>query len=309
MAELRDRIARAEKRIEADPRLQGLDGRYEWRIVHEQLPSRHSITPYSRIPAPVRTALAEIRDRYSADTYHAFNKQLLVKTMSRTADSDELRTLPGRISAEWERWCQRLLSDLEVKSADSFSFENDFFLKDLAVCRLKMVPAVCHLLERLGLEKKLIFRGDLKQAVRVGFMALAGRHKPYFQTHVDLRYLSDFNPSGRRQCFLAASELISRTPRIKGLFSSSWYNDPALEGISPHLAYLRRYPLDHGARLFRVGSSEEDVADATLKSKSRRRLYESGRYRPTCYLWVWPRSSLSRWAKTQVPDRAGTGRS
>lgn len=219
--------------------------------------------------------------------------------MLQSASDDSIRRMPVRIVKEWEKWCRRLLLDMEKADETSFSFENDFFLKDLAVCRLKMIPAVCHLLEMLGLEKKLMFRGNLKQFVHMGLMVASGNYKPYFQTHVDLRYLKEFHPSGRKKCFLAASELISNTPQVKGLFSSSWYNDPALDRISPHLAYLRTYPLENGAALFKVGSSKQDVVNSTQKSRTRKRLYECGKYVPTCYMWVWPKSKLNRWAKSQ----------
>lgn len=296
-------MQQAETRIENHPCIQHVGDLYNWKRVLDMLPPRGSITPYSKIPSEVDAVLSRIKTRYGMKAYHTFNRWLLVKAMSQTADSAVLREMPARLFAEWETWCHRVLSDLDQASEASFSFQNDFFLKDLAVCRLKMIPAVSNVLEMLGLARRVMFRGNVKQFIRMSLLVWTGNVKPYFQTHMDLRYLNDFNPSGRTQCFLAASEFLSRTPEVKGLFSSSWYNDPALDDISPHLSYLRRIPLENGAVLFRVGSSEQDVNNATMKSKTRKRLYEAGQYVPTCYMWVWPRARLMRWASAQNPSQ------
>ncbi len=84
---------------------------------------------------------------------------------------------------------------------------------------------------------------------------------------------------------------------MKGLFGVSWFRDPALSHISPHLTRLTTMVTDHGARLFPLGSCKaEGIRDATAKSKTRRRLYERGAYRPMEYLLVWPRKELLAWA-------------
>ena len=74
------------------------------------------------------------------------------------------------------------------------------------------------------------------------------------------------------------------------------YEFPALEGISPHLAVYRRRVVENGGSSFRVGSSAADVRNATLKSKTRRALYEKGEYVPTSFLTVWPRAHMLAWA-------------
>ena len=80
------------------------------------------------------------------------------------------------------------------------------------------------------------------------------------------------------------------------MFAGSWYYDPALENISPHLSYLKEIPLKNGARLFYVGSSKADIEMATKKSKTRKKFYDQGKYVPTRFLLVWPRNGLADWA-------------
>ena len=45
--------------------------------------------------------------------------------------------------------------------------------------------------------------------------------------------------------------------------------------MSPHLAYLRNFPMQHGALLFRVGSRPEDVYNAVEEIKKAKLLYET----------------------------------
>ena len=46
-------------------------------------------------------------------------------------------------------------------------------------------------------------------------------------------------------------------------------------------------------------------ADALATSRTRRRAFEAGRYRPASYYLVWPRDPLLAWARAHAPEVFG----
>jgi len=89
--------------------------------------------------------------------------------------------------------------------------------------------------------------------------------------------------------------MLELNPDVKGVAGVSWFYDPQVALISPHLAYLLT-PTHYGAFLARMGSDRHHIENAIVRSSVRRRLYEEGRYLPTCYLLAWPRRALIAWA-------------
>lgn len=73
------------------------------------------------------------------------------------------------------------------------------------------------------------------------------------------------------------------------------FYDPELAVVSPHLCYCRERLLERGAVMIRVGTSAFDIASATARSPTRRKLYEAGEYVPVSYTLLWPRERLLKW--------------
>lgn len=92
------------------------------------------------------------------------------------------------------------------------------------------------------------------------------------------------------------ARLLSSNRAVRGLYNSSWYYDPAVRGLSPHLGFLSEFASANGSLLVRVGSDPSSVQDATLKSAKRRAAYEAGTYVPTRYARLWSRRRLLAWA-------------
>lgn len=106
----------------------------------------------------------------------------------------------------------------------------------------------------------------------------------------DIRAMHAFNPRGWVEFYLRIAELLRPDPSMKGSLGAFWFRDAALSRISPHLTRLTIPVTDNGARLFPLWPCGADgIRDATAKSKTRRRLYERGAYRPMNYLLVWPK--------------------
>lgn len=144
-----------------------------------------------------------------------------------------------------------------------------------------------------------VLRGALKarslEPVRRFFAEAA--HGRCFGIHTDSDYTEEFNEEGWRRVYLAVAELCERDPTVRGLVASSWFYDPSIVRVSPHLAYLQQEPLDGGAFRFEAGSAPIHVERATRTSKSRKALYDAGQYLPSAYTIVWPRSAIIDWSR------------
>ena len=181
-----------------------------------------------------------------------------------------------------------------------FSIDNDLLIKDLAVCLGQMFPAGARLIDLYsGLPRKLLLWQGASLPSALHFLHMAAGFRPWFETHVDPRDLSQFNESGLRSMYLRVAALLEANPQVRGVFGGSWFYDPALQGISPHLAYLQQMPRQHGARLLRAETTDGMTRSALAKSRRRREAYDRGLYRPQWYFLVWPRTALLRWARSQ----------
>lgn len=119
----------------------------------------------------------------------------------------------------------------------------------------------------------------------------------WFREHTDVEYLEEFNEEGFEKFYLRIAELLLKRKNVRGLVATSWLYDPQLLDISPRLSYLQLRRLERGAFLMRHRSTEADVRFATIKSQTRRRLYEEGRYKPVSYSLIWGRNEILNWAK------------
>lgn len=120
---------------------------------------------------------------------------------------------------------------------------------------------------------------------------------PWLRIHTEPRWLDDFNEAGWDNAYRQCARLLRANRASLGLAATSWFNDPAMREVSPHLTYLRDRLLERGAICMRVGTSQFDLDSALAKSNTRRVLYETGRYMPTAYTLLWPRAHLLDWAR------------
>jgi hypothetical protein len=91
-------------------------------------------------------------------------------------------------------------------------------------------------------------------------------------------------------------------PHIRGLLATSWWYDPQLARVAPHLAFLREGSLEHGATLLRAGPSEGGRTAALAHSPERRQKFERGEYTPVNYAVVWTRKAAGVGGLRPPPD-------
>lgn len=213
--------------------------------------------------------------------------------------------LPGSIQGQYPGAVDRLASYLAENRDDGYGFADDIFVKDICLTLGRSIPCGALILE-LGSAVRLrsIVRDMLvsrNPGMALRFFQANGKGE-WFRIHTAARNLAEFNESGWEACYLRIADLLERRTNIRGMVGTSWFYDPQLVDISPRLAYLQQRLLERGA--FRIGHRglPIDIKRAIMTSKTRRKMYEEGKYIPGCYSFVWPRKQLLDWAHGQKKD-------
>ena len=262
------------------------------------LPSKAA---YNKVPEAIVercAALLETGGEQAVETYHRLVMTTLVDAFDQRASACDL---PSWMEEPTRRYLDDMLMSLEKSGGRRLRLERDDFLKDLAVCRLKLWPFGVELVDVDGGLPKRIVLGGFRQALSaVGHIGLSVRGlRPFLETHFDGRRANAFSPEGYHRLFLKVARLLRDRPAFKGLASTSWWHDPAVSRISPNLAFLNSLPLDAGARIYRLHRDDQTTRSATRLSKERTKLYRDGAYHPTNYTLIWGRLDLLRWAGAQ----------
>lgn len=265
--------------------------------------SRDDYARYNSIPAEIRTTTEQIRQIGGPELLSIYHKLVLSTLMVDAPTQLATLRLPPTVHNNIENAFRRIAGDFMSNPPAFYRVENDLFLKDIGLCLFKLLPGGMRLFERRsGIPRSILLKKDLSQFLNgtAFFLFKTGGFRPFFEAHTDPRFLEDFNPEGYTRFCTTIAETLVLNPEIKGLFSGSWFYDPALEKISPHLSYLREIPQKNGAKIFYSGPDHGALSNALAKSKTRRRLYEEGKYLPVSYYMVWPRNDLIKWARTDA---------
>jgi hypothetical protein len=234
-----------------------------------------------------------------------YHQLILVNLILIARNKLEKMDYPQDIKDLYDSNFERIMKEIESRNQiGSYNYAHDKFRKNLALCSLRMIPAGAAKIHLSGISRRFIFKKGFAQLIKILTFVLfeLGGFSPLFEMHSDSNdpeLLSDFNENGRVKFYKRVSLLLKTQQDVKGIFGSSWFYDPKLEIISPRLAYLSRIPTANGGKLFYMGSDSQCIKDATLKSPTRRKLYEENKYMPTNYLLVWSRKKLISWAEKQ----------
>jgi hypothetical protein len=237
---------------------------------------------------------------HALSVYHRLLLLTLVEqnhTVIYSSDSpDEIRRL-------YDDYFEKIIQQVLINEDEFYRYSNDKFCKDLALCRLKMIPVGAVIMEQARFPKRFLVKKGVGQFVQ-GICFIVRELKvlwPLYQMHLDSRpgsaSLAEFNPDGWKRTFVIIAELLKTQPHIRGAFGSGWFCDPALEAISPNLSFTWQLFVNNGGKLFYNGTSKACIHDALLKSPTRRRFYKEGLYKPSRYILAWSRDKLIQWAE------------
>lgn len=86
-----------------------------------------------------------------------------------------------------------------------------------------------------------------------------------------------------------------RQPEIRGMVAGSWLFSPDTYKVSPHLSFLAKPMIESGG-LNTIRGKAKLGGGLFAGSESRRKLYESGEFKPTMGLVLWSRDQMIQWA-------------
>ena len=198
---------------------------------------------------------------------------------------------------------KRIISQIENNSSDNYySYGNDKFCKDIAICCLRMIPTGSRKIHLNGIPKTFLFKGKIHHIFSKVLFVLFNLKglKPLYEMHTDSHdpdLMAEFNLEGFIRSYKRIAGILKENPRVKGAFAGSWFYDPQIASISPRLAYLREIITDNGGKVFYMGDNKASTQDALLKSPMRRKLFEEKKYIPRVYMIIWPRKNMLQWTE------------
>jgi len=255
---------------------------------------------YSRLP-PALVRAERSLDRAGRDVASA-NRMLCHSLLAAFRTGDSPWRLSGVFDALYQVQLRRIESALENKDDTYFSLGHDPFLKDLAILRHRLIPFGAELATPYSEVSRRLLLGGWHQAL--AFMKIifaSGGREPFLELHMHPDCTGSFTPSGWLDTYDNLADFLAANPSLRGVQSTSWFLDPALARVSPHLAYLRQVPEHCGAVFFNAGPDNPCTTGAFATSKTRRELHARGLYMPWRYTRIWPRQALlaRQWRQQQ----------
>jgi len=243
----------------------------------------------------LKRAYEQIKSQYGTHALAIYLKLALCCFISDSLERLKQKNLTDEILHLYHEWFNWVLEDFSKQPDDYYDHRCDSFAIDVMVCSLRYIPiGGAWIVEFRNVGLRPLFSGSVKQFFSYLYFIIFKAHgfSPYVTTHTAERTLCHFNEHEMNLTYMRIVELMKLNPRIKGYYRRSWFLDPNLEDISPRLGYLRKVPLQNGAKLFAAGTKEGDIKNAIAVSRTRRRLYEEGKYLPTGYALIWPRKEF-----------------
>ncbi len=264
---------------------------------------------YTVVPGPIAKG-NELLANAGPRPRQAYNKYVLLKCIADFSLSHSRYRLPDSVTFLYERELSRILRQADSVRGAYFAIGNDSFLKDLAIVTHRLIPVGAEFAEgEGGIPRGVALAGGAGQCLRfLRFLLFrSGGRRPFFALHMHRLVLDDFDAEGWKVTYHRLAELLELNPDLKGWLSSSWFLDPALETISPHLAHLREVPLEGGAELFFVSKNPKGDSGALARSPTRQRLFAAGKYVPAIYMRVWLRRDAIAWSRRHRNGNATSG--
>ncbi len=245
-----------------------------------------------------RAIVARLRSEHGEAAIRAFLRAAIAHAIITSLDGQRYAGLPARVKVQQLRQFRRMVSDTDP-GADWLKLEHDLFRKEFGLATVRLYAAGARLIDpRCGIQRSLLLRGAPRDWLRcAATVAMAGGFRPYFQTHIHTFMLEGFTAEATEELYRCCADLYALHPEALGSFAASWFYDPAVARVSPHLAYLREIPESGGARTLFVSAGKDAVDNALSKSATRRRLYEAGEYEPKVHMLVWPKKRQQAWAR------------
>ncbi len=197
-------------------------------------------------------------------------------------------------------WAAEAVSWARPSSLIDFPMQGARFREMARLVTLRRFPAGQFHWEIAGLPRSYLLRTELRRWPRL-LVSVLGEMRgfsPLIETHLNERRKNrlTLSESEAERSYLLAARSLEKQPHIKGLFTESWLYCESTGKVSPRLAWMREFLEQRGALLAATRYATED-SGFMRGSEERRKLFESGAYRPTITFALWPRSAMLAWAR------------
>lgn len=293
-AEVSFRETAAQRLQETEARLQHVLEAHPLPLLRELSRPRPMYAPYHALPE-LRQRMASIAALHGEDTLQLVLGSLLALQIRDFGVS----ALPFKVTEEVvQLYVQSFHRILNVPINEWHL--DDPFLKDLALAGGHLFPAGERVVEPFSaLQRSVIWAAGPRQALRfLNAWRRAGGNKPLFRLHVHLSERASLSADTWRQTCIRVLQMLRLNPGVKGVVGGSWFYDPDVVTVSPHLHFVHDMLRGSGVYWFRL-RSEGDDSGALVTSRTRQRAFLEGSYTPQVYILFWPRDSALEWLKRQ----------
>ena len=232
--------------------------------------------------------------------------ELLREVLLQTAETtepliDSLKYPPEVLELIHKEFC-KIRKVRSCRGNDYFDLSMHSLVCDYRIACFSRVPVGPQHIELDGVPRRLLVCGGLRQGIAfLRMVRKTGGLIPFYSCHMShdvtpLNFLRVSGPEARDKLFRNIAKCLELNPRILGMFSCAWLNDPKLDEVSPHLSFFRRGVVDNGGILFRFRIGPGGRNAALRNSATRAQLTKEGEYSPLEYAIVWPRRDILDWA-------------
>jgi len=274
----------------------GVSGHIEsWRTYRRAMSSVPA--PMAPVPASWRRAPKNLSA--PSELANQFTYVLVVEAMLRSLDQIAGLRVPEEVKAlvleEFEARCE----DGVAHRYERYSLADSEGWNQLASSRLLRLPLGLYVFNIAGIPRSNWLRCPTHEKVALAKFLAFQMHgfSPVFEVHLPRQEGRHVTEDEVDASHLLLARVAQMNPRMKGLYSSAWYIDPAVAAIQPRLAFLREFFLKNGGFVHRLGVTPSSIEDALRKSATRRKLYDERKYQPTAWARYWPRAAMLRWAR------------
>ena len=210
--------------------------------------------------------------------------------------------VPAAVRTLFEKEYRRIEKDLAARDDGHFDLGSHSVRCDFRIVGFGRIPVGVHHIEVGGVPRRLVWSGGMTQILRASaVLARAGGWAPFYVSHFSHgikphAFLLVYTPEAQIAWHRNVADCLRLNPDIRGLLATSWWYDPQLARVAPHLRFLREGSIAHGAIQLKSGSTEGARRFAVANSAERQKQYATGEYVPVSYAMVWTRDALLRWA-------------
>lgn len=282
---------RAQAEPLADALKHQLQNKTDWlepQVLLDSIKNRTAWQPYHALPE-LKQTLGRLESN-QPELSEVLLQFLLVRLIA-DFDSEQLGFgITDKIAEFYQQSFTRIIGQPGPEKAD------DSYFKDLALASGALFPAGERVVEPFSvLQRSLMFNAGVTQSLQfLKSGVLAGGYKPVFRLHVHLAEQSHLSEDSWWQTCQRLAQMLEINPDIKGIVGSSWYYDPQVPAISPHLGFINKLLAENGAYWF-FSHIEGSNSGAFATSETRKQAFDAGKYLPRNYVVFWPRGRVLSW--------------